>query len=141
VLVDTGPGYRNPEARAAWNDMADRFARNFETRGLDALQRSDEIRADVHRGADGLAHAARGILRQRDAAVLEHLPDIDVPTLVVVGERDEPFLNGSRYMAERIPGAEILTIAGAAHAPMVSHPDAFLAGVEAFLAGLGQEPT
>jgi pimeloyl-ACP methyl ester carboxylesterase len=134
VLVDTGPGYRNAEARAAWNDMADRFARSFETRGLDALQRSDEIRADVHRSAQGLAHAARGILRQRDAAVLENLGDVDVPTLVVVGEHDEPFLNGARYMASRIPGAEQVTIAGAAHAPMVSHPDAFLAAVEPFLA-------
>src|SRR5262252_4224311 len=26
VLVDTGPGYRNPEARARWNLMAERMA-------------------------------------------------------------------------------------------------------------------
>jgi pimeloyl-ACP methyl ester carboxylesterase len=40
----------------------------------------------------GLARAARGILVQDDADVIYSLPDIDIPTFVVVGERDRRFL-------------------------------------------------
>ena len=136
VLVGTGPGFRNPEAREEWNVMAGRFAAVVETKGVAGLQVGDEVRADVHRSAAGLANAARGILRQHDAAVLEHLPAIDVPVLVVVGENDTNFLRGSRYMADKIPGAQHIVIPAARHAPMVTHADAFAAAVVPFLGGV-----
>jgi pimeloyl-ACP methyl ester carboxylesterase len=133
VLVGTGPGYRKDEPREGWNAMCETFAVDLETKGLDGLPASEEVRPDVHRGAQGLAHAARGILRQHDSAVLDHLPAIDVPVLVIVGDRDRPFVNSSTYMADKIPGATLAVLEGAGHAPMLSHPDAFLAVVTAFL--------
>ncbi len=133
VLVGTGPGFRKPAARDDWNAMADRFADVLETKGVAGLRAGEEVRADVHRSAGGLAHAARGILHQRDASVLEHLPEIRVPVLVVVGENDANFLRGSRYLADKIPGAQYAEIAGAAHAPMLTHTEAFSAAVVAFL--------
>jgi pimeloyl-ACP methyl ester carboxylesterase len=136
VLVDTGPGYRKDEARDGWNRMAEKFASAYERKGLDALGDSGEVRADVHRDATGLARAARGILTQRDALVLEHLPSIDIPVLVIVGEHDEIYLPGSRYMASKIPGAELAVIPGAGHSPMTSTPDLFGATVQAFLSRL-----
>ena len=116
--------------------MAGRFAAVVEAKGVAGLQVGEEVRADVHRSAAGLAHAARGILRQRDAAVLEHLPAIGVPVLVVVGENDTNFLRGSRYMADKIPGARHVVIPAAGHAPMVSHTDAFAGAVLEFLRGV-----
>jgi pimeloyl-ACP methyl ester carboxylesterase len=133
VLVDTGPGYRNDQGRQAWNEMAERYAADLDERGLDGLPASAELDAGAHRSAEGLALAARGILRQRDGHVLEALPTITAPTLVVVGERDEPFLAGSRYMAAKIPRARLAVIDGAGHAPPVTHPDAFNAELRAFL--------
>ena len=134
VLVGTGPGYRRDDTRAAWNDMCDAFAVALETKGLDGMPSvSDEVRASDHREAVGLAHAARGILRQRDARVIEHLPDIDVPTLVVVGEKDRQFLAGGSYMAAKIPGARHAVIDGAGHAPMLTHPGPFLEEVSSFV--------
>jgi len=134
VLVGTGPGYRSDDARAGWNEMCEAFAVALETDGLDGMPSvSDEVRASDHRGASGLVHAARGILRQRDARVIEHLPDIDVPTLIVVGEKDRQFLAGGSYMASKIPGARHVTIAAAGHAPMLTHPDPFLAEVSTFV--------
>ena len=65
------------------------------------------------------------MLTQHDGHVMEGLPSIAVPTLVIVGERDEPFLKGSHYMADKIPNATIAVIPGAGHAPSVSHADAF----------------
>jgi pimeloyl-ACP methyl ester carboxylesterase len=137
VLVDTGPGFRKDDGRERWNELAEGYAAGLTERGLDGLPPSAELDAGVHRSAEGLALAARGILRQRDGHVLEALPSIAVPTLVVVGERDEPFLAGSKYMAAKIPGARLVTIDGAGHAPPVTHPDEFAAVLRAFLDELG----
>jgi pimeloyl-ACP methyl ester carboxylesterase len=134
VLVGTGPGYRKDEARAAWNQMAERYAADLDERGLDGMPSSAELDAGVHRSAEGLALAARGILSQRDGHVLEALPTIAAPTLVVVGEHDEPFQAASRYMAAKIPDAELVVIDGAGHAPPVTHPNEFNAALRSFLA-------
>jgi pimeloyl-ACP methyl ester carboxylesterase len=134
VLVGTGPGYRNDSARAEWNEMCESFARSLENRGLDGLPAgSDEARSELHRSADGLARAARGILRQHDAGVLDHLPQIAVPSLVLVGERDRRFLAGASYMAARIPDVDYAVLPGAGHTPMLSHPAPFQAAVRRFL--------
>jgi len=136
VLIDTGPGYRQDAARAGWNEMAERSAVSFERRGLDALGGSAEVSGDVHRDASGLIHAARGILTQFDGQVIESLPGIAVPTLVIVGEDDTAFLDGSRYMAAKIPGAELAVIPNAGHAPNISDPAGFERVMTAFLAGV-----
>jgi pimeloyl-ACP methyl ester carboxylesterase len=138
VLCDTGPGYRNPEARAGWNKAAERRAQQFEERGLDALGGSTEVRATAkyHRSAQGLAHAARGMLAQVDARIIDHLPEIDVPTLVIVGANDEPFLGASEYMAARIRGARLEVIPDAGHAANIDRPDAFNGALLKFLNGL-----
>jgi pimeloyl-ACP methyl ester carboxylesterase len=139
VLVDTGPGFRRDDARAGWNAMCATYATNFETRGLAALGSSDEVRAASHRSADGLARAARGILPQHDGKVVDHLPDIGVPTLVVVGSEDRPFLSAAVYMSSKIPGAEQVIVEGAGHAPMITHADTFEREVHTFLTGVDRD--
>ena len=44
--------------------------------------------------------------RWQDARVMEMLPEISVPCLLLVGERDKQFLSGTEYMAKKIPGAK-----------------------------------
>lgn len=141
VICDSGPGYRNPEARAGWNATAEKWARGFEEKGLDLLrERSPEMRRAIpdHRSVQGLANAARGMLAQRDSTVIDLLPTIKVPTLVIVGDRDEPFLAPCRYMASKIPGARLEIIAGAGHAANIDQPDAFNAVLLEFLRSLPQ---
>jgi len=60
---------------------------------------------------------------------------IAAPTLVVTGPRDAltPAAAGE-WLAGRIPHARHVAIAGAAHAPFLSHPAAFIAAVQDFLA-------
>jgi pimeloyl-ACP methyl ester carboxylesterase len=125
VLVDTGPGYRNDAAREGWNRMADRYADDLEARGLEGLPGSDELSSSVHTTATGLALTARNVLTRHDSHVIDGLASIEVPTLVVVGAEDEPFVKGSHYMAGKIPEATIAVIDGAGHAPPVSHSDEF----------------
>ncbi|GIW13418.1 MAG: alpha/beta hydrolase [Tepidiforma sp.] len=136
MLFDTGPGYRNPAGREAWNRTAEARARAFETRGLEALGPGAEVRIAQHRSARGLALAARGMLAQFDSRVIESLESIAVPTLVLVGERDEPFLGATDYMAAKIPGARKVVIPGAGHAANIDNPAAFNAAVLEFLAAL-----
>ncbi len=138
VLCDTGPGYRNPEARAGWNRAAERRARELEESGLAALGSGTEVRetARYHRSAQGLAHAARGMLAQFDDRVIDSLPDIKVPALVIIGEKDEPFRGASDYMAAKIPGARLEVIPDAGHAANLDQPQAFDRALLDFLRSL-----
>jgi pimeloyl-ACP methyl ester carboxylesterase len=138
LIIDTGPGYRKDEAREGWNQDALRTAERYETEGLDRLASgSIEMRTSSHLNAEGLARAARGMLTQRDARVIDSLPDIAVPSLVVVGANDTPFLIASDYMAGKIPGAHKLVIPDAGHAANIDQPEAFNTGVLEFLAEVG----
>jgi pimeloyl-ACP methyl ester carboxylesterase len=136
MLFDTGPGYKNPAGREGWNRTAEGRAVAFETKGLESLGRGAEVRIAQHRSAAGLAKAARGMLAQFDSRIIESLDSITVPTLVLVGAKDEPFLGATEYMLKKIPGAQRAVIAGAGHAANIDQPEAFNAAVEAFLAGL-----
>ena len=136
VLIDTGPGFRKTEPREQWNAMAERYAARLDRRGLAGLDAGPEQRVDQHRDATGLAHSARGILTQHGARVLDSLPAIGVPTLVVVGSDDEAFVPAAKYMAAKIPGAVLVEIAGAGHAPNVTHSELFDRHLLDFLGGL-----
>jgi pimeloyl-ACP methyl ester carboxylesterase len=136
MLFDTGPGYKNPAGRDGWNNTAEGRAVAFETKGLDSLGRGAEVRVSQHRSAAGLAKAARGMLAQFDSRIIESLDGITVPTLVLVGAKDEPFLGATDYMVKKIPRATPVVIADAGHAANIDQPEAFNAAVEAFLGKL-----
>jgi pimeloyl-ACP methyl ester carboxylesterase len=136
MLFDTGPGFRNADARRAWNERAQQRARDLETRGFAALGESDEVRISKHRSARGLAGAARGMLAQADDHIIAGLDKITVPTLVLVGADDTHFLAAADYMARKIPGATRVTISEAGHASNLHQPAAFNRAVKDFLEGL-----
>jgi pimeloyl-ACP methyl ester carboxylesterase len=137
LIIDTGPGFKKDDAREAWNKRAHETGDRFEREGLAVLQSLSRERSGVsHRDAGGLARAARGMLTQRDARVIESLPDIKVPALVVVGADDTPFLAASDYMAAKIPGAKKVVIPAAGHAVNIDQPQAFIDAVLPFLDSL-----
>jgi pimeloyl-ACP methyl ester carboxylesterase len=136
MLFDTGPGFRNAEARQAWNERAQQRARELDARGFDALGHSDEVRMVKHRSAPGLADAARGMLAQDGDHIIASLDKISVPTLVLVGANDTNFLAAADYMARKIPGAAKITIPDAGHASNLHQPAVFNRAVEEFLASL-----
>ena len=137
LIIDTGPGFKKDEAREVWNKRAHDTGDRFEREGLEVLKSASRERSSVtHRDASGLARAARGMLTQRDARVIESLPDIKVPSLIVVGADDTPFLAASDYMAAKIPGAQKVVIPAAGHAVNIDQPQAFIDAVLPFLDGL-----
>jgi pimeloyl-ACP methyl ester carboxylesterase len=132
LLFDTGPGYKRDDARRRWNVWAIATAQSFERSGVAALTDSPEVGAGPHDPV-GLALAARGILTQNDAQVISSLPSIAVPTLVLVGSDDRPFLGPADYMATKIPGALKTVIEHSGHAPNLDNPSAFNIAVTDFL--------
>lgn len=137
---DTGPGFKKDSARAAWNATAHETAANFDRHGLSQLQSSSPERARVsHRNAEGLAMAARGMLAQQNDSVIKALPNIKVPSLVLVGGDDTPFLAASEYMAQKIPDCKKVVVPGAGHAANIDQPERFNEAVLGFLQGLDEK--
>lgn len=134
LIFDTGPGFKNDQAREAWNESARKTGDSLEREGLAALQSmSIEMAKAQHRSAFGLAMAARHMLTQSDDRVIRSLPRIRVPTLVLVGENDEPFIAATNYMARKIPAATKVVVEGAGHAANIDRRRAFNSAVLEFL--------
>ena len=143
---DTGPGFKSDKARESWNKYANETADRFDRDGLAPLQEETPERSQVkHRNADGLAMAARGMLAQRNDSVINALPKIKVPSLVLVGADDTAFLVATDYMAKKIPDAQKVVIPNAGHAANMDQPKGFNDAVLSFLesvksrAGFGEK--
>lgn len=66
--------------------------------------------------------------------LLDKLHAIEVPTLIICGENDEPMLEASRRMHERIAGSELAIISGAGHTPQIENAPDFNRVLSGFLA-------
>jgi pimeloyl-ACP methyl ester carboxylesterase len=92
------------------------------------------------------SHILRTVSPHMYAAMLREIPQQDdrldqlatlaVPTLVVVGEQDEKFLEASRRLADTIPGAALAVIVDGGHSPQLESPEAWWTAVSPFLASL-----
>ena len=140
ILMDTGPGYRNPARREQWNGQQEERATLLETQGIEAFAAtapSYTRRERVLRlNPVGLANMGRKVVAQYDSLVIESLGKIAVPTLVLIGEDDTPFLAASEYMANVIPSAKRVVIPGAGHSSNFDNTEAFNSAVLDFLSGL-----
>jgi pimeloyl-ACP methyl ester carboxylesterase len=134
VLCDTGPGFRSDEARRRWNDRAIATADRLERDGLATLGDGSRTPDAAQRSALCLARAARALLTQQDGRVIDSLPTIDVPVLVIVGADDRSFLGAAEYMAAKIPAAEHVVIPNAGHTCNRDQPELFNQHVLEFLA-------
>ena len=86
------------------------------------------------RGEPDIDALRSGLEILRDADLRGELPDIRQPTLVIAGERDKltpP--QASHYLAQAMPSARVVEIAGAAHAPFLSHHDLFVEQIKRFM--------
>jgi pimeloyl-ACP methyl ester carboxylesterase len=140
ILMDTGPGYRNPARRDEWNAQQETQAARIETEDMEAFA----ARAPTYTSRErilqlnpvGLANMARRVVAQHDSWVMERLKSIGVPTLVLVGESDTPFLGASEYMERVIPDVRRIVIPNAGHAANQDNPEALNTAVLDFLRGL-----
>ncbi len=69
---------------------------------------------------------------------LGELAGLRVPTLVIVGEQDKPFLEPSRAIADVIPGAKLEVIAGAGHSAQFENWPAWWNALTGFVDSLAR---
>ena len=76
---------------------------------------------------------SRKVVAQHDSLVIENLGNIKVPTLVLVGEKDTPYLQSAEYMSKAIPGARHVVIPKAGHAANQDNAEVFNRAILDFL--------
>jgi len=75
------------------------------------------------------------ISQQDRLAELAGLP-AQLPTLVIVGDQDAPFIGPSKRMADTIPAATLAVVADAGHSPQFENPDQWWLVLSTFLEGI-----
>jgi pimeloyl-[acyl-carrier protein] methyl ester esterase len=100
-------------------------------RNRDALAK---MRATLFARGEPAPAALRAALALLAATDLrEVVAHIAPPALVIAGDRDTLTpLAAARWLAGALPRATLAVLAGAGHAPFISHPDAFVAALERF---------
>jgi pimeloyl-ACP methyl ester carboxylesterase len=131
ALISLGRAFLRPRARSTGMTVA--ALRAPETAEMHPLVRKFRARL-VERGLD--LHAAAALLEgERLPPAPGELERIDVPLLFVSGER-EKMVGDAAPLAERVPGARLLHIAGADHDAAVFAPETRAAVLE-FLGRVG----
>ena len=145
VLVAPGlPGHEwSDELRAEWakeeaafeaGDLTAAVEMSLRT-WVDGPRRSPEdvdpaLRARVAEMQRQAYELQRDVTEDEEELLVEDLPqrlgDVQVPTLVLVGEEDQPDMHAiAERLAREIPGARSATIAGTAHVPSMERPREF----------------
>ena len=104
VVMATGPGFRDPEKREAWNTRSRRNAHRF-----------------------GVEPQVAGLNLQHDSLVMDTLPEIAVPTLAICGGADDAsYARSAQYLARKMSDARLVEIEGGGH---LMHEDSHAAEI------------
>lgn len=152
LLESASPGLatasERQQRRAADESLALRIERDGVARFVDEWERLPlfaglarlpaEAQAELRRqrlanSAAGLANSLRGMGTGAQPSLWERLPELAVPTLLVVGAEDDKFVAINRRMAARRPAAELRVVPDAGHTIHLEQPAAFLAAILSFL--------
>jgi pimeloyl-ACP methyl ester carboxylesterase len=152
ALLDTGPGFKNPEAQQRWLAQTEKTATILAERGFDGFlaSRGADTAVGRRRELPAARAAAAAIARQSVAGVawfgrrvsglapgcIDELPRIQAPALVLVGEEDEAFRRAAEVMAARLPKATQVVVPGAGHVVTLEEPEAVDRALLEFLGGL-----
>jgi pimeloyl-ACP methyl ester carboxylesterase len=143
LLADTFAQAETLDGRRTRNEMADRLLREGMAGYADEViakmvtphnAEATAVVAPMMRAAppEGAAAALRGRAERPDYTEL--LGAITVPTQVVVGAEDEYTpVTDAEYLRDRIPGATLVVVDGAAHLPNLERPAEFGTALEDLL--------
>lgn len=93
VVLNTGPGFRDPEKREAWNERSRRNAHKF-----------------------GVPIQATELNLHHDSLVMDRIDELTVPVLVLVGDADRPEYQASgQYFERKLPNGRLVLVAGGEH--------------------------
>lgn len=93
VVINTGPGYRDPVKREEWNERSRRNAHRF-----------------------GVPEQVTTLNLQEDSVVMDRLAEMATPTLVLAGSADRPEYTGAgEYLERKMPDARLVVVEGGGH--------------------------
>jgi pimeloyl-ACP methyl ester carboxylesterase len=151
IIADTGAGSDNAQE---WRAGALRYAEACDRGGVEAfadLACANPLFASyIGQGPDcerfirsclmthrarGIAHTAREVLPKRPTiySLERPLRELRIPTLLIVGEHDEPCVKVHEFMAKTIAGAQSVLLPGVGHLSNLEAPEAFNAHMRRFL--------
>jgi pimeloyl-ACP methyl ester carboxylesterase len=138
-LMELGAEIALTQGKAALKEVLDAFPVLETPAYLRTLQERPGYQAFCDRKWEMLsevmwASLVVAIARQTDEAA--SLATTTCPTLVIVGEQDETFVEPSKAMAASIPNAQLVIIPNAGHSPQFENPAAWLDAMQSFLASL-----
>ena len=138
-ILELGIALAQSEGMQGLADVIDAFgASPLETAAARSIRetRPDLVALDRAKflAAKPAMYATMGRLLVSGPDRLDRMAHVRAPTLVMVGEQDGPFLDGSRALARTIPGAELAVIPEAGHSPQREAPDAWWEAFSRFLA-------
>jgi 2-succinyl-6-hydroxy-2,4-cyclohexadiene-1-carboxylate synthase len=145
VLIGATPGIADPAQRTARVEADEKLAGEIEAMPVEAFatrwartpvlaDQPPEVAARVHADRlrntpQGLARALRGLGAGALPPVWHRLGELQMPVLLVVGERDQKFVEIAQAMVEQIPSARLEVISGAGHAAHIERPEAVAAAI------------
>ena len=93
IVLNTGPGYRDPVKREEWNARSRRNAPRF-----------------------GVPEQVTTLNLQEDSVVMDRLAEMTTPTLVLAGSADRPEYTGAgEYLERKMPDARLVVVDGGEH--------------------------
>ena len=114
IVLNTGPGFRDPEKREGWNERSRRNAHRF-----------------------GVPLQATNLNLQEDSVVMERLAEMATPTLVLAGSADrEEYTVSGQYLERKMPHARLQVIADGEHNMQESHALDVAEAIRAFVGAL-----
>lgn len=154
VLIDTAAnplsGMMTPERRrlveiARRGDMESVFEEQLRLNLLppEIVSRPDilKIRREQFRQVAPEAYIYLSEAMANRRPLIDDLAAVQVPTLIVCGGKDEPFLAPSQAMHERIKGSQLVIIPGSGHTPQIEQPREFNDVLVRFLAAVDATAT
>lgn len=109
VVLNTGPGFRDPEKREGWNERSRRNAHRF-----------------------GVPERVAALNLQEDSVVMDRVADMATPTLVLAGGDDRPeYAGAGQYLERKMPDARLVVLEGGGHS---MHEDSHAADVATIVA-------
>jgi class 3 adenylate cyclase len=126
------------DVERAWGteELARELVSGLYPQTQDDPRETAEIKAMMH-SLGGPGDVAQWMRVDRDTDIRDLLPSIRVPTVVVHRREDTIPIEHGRYLADHIPGAELVELPGAAHA--WDADDALTSEVGRFLASIHQQ--
>lgn len=149
ILESASPGLRTQAERDTRIASDHTLAHFLETEGIEAFANKwtslplwhtqpPALKARLHtqrlqNNPRALAHSLRGMGTGTQPSLWDQLPELTIPTLLIVGEQDPKFLEINKSMRQLIPHADLVILPNVGHNTHAEAPDTYVSTITDWL--------